>query len=124
MPRFHPGSPIGKYPVGGLVGAGGCSGVYEARDPKGARCALKIFEGDEAVDSTPQARFAFEGEATAMIEHVNVLRFRDIGVHEGARVFIVFDFIDGGRLRDVLDKAGGKLPVEDALRWLRQAAEG
>ena len=63
------------------------------------------------------------GEAMAMIEHLNVLRFHDAGV-EGDRVWLLLELVDGPDLRTLTQRAGGALPVARAVRLVRQASEG
>jgi len=124
MPRFQPGSTCCGYTVVSFLGSGGCAEVYEVIDPGGARRALKIFNGDEAIASKLQARMAAEGEAMAMLEHVNVLGWFGTGIHEGTRVFLVLELVHGSDLGRLMQDAGGALPIERALGLIRQAADG
>ena len=108
-----------------LLGEGSSAEVYEVLTPDGDRRALKLLKGDlaPAFVSKLQARLGQEGEAIAMIEHVNVLRFHDAGLEQG-RVWLLLELVDGPDLRTLAERNGGTLPLVRALRLVRQAGEG
>jgi eukaryotic-like serine/threonine-protein kinase len=116
------GSTWAGHSIVRLVGAGFAE-VYEVRDRSGARRALKILSAEPDITSKLQARLAQEGEAIALIEHTNVLRFYDAGVHDD-RVWLLLEFVEGTTLREIEDACGGRPPLESLLRWTRQACEG
>lgn len=138
---FQPGDVCGKNRVVRLIGSGGFSEVYEALDERGKRRALKVIATDETLASklaALEARLAQEGEALARIEHVNVVRFYDAGVHAG-HAWLLLELIEGRNLREALRAraeepsvgdetpepgAPPRAPIEVPLRWVRQACEG
>jgi serine/threonine-protein kinase len=120
---FKTGDMCGGNEVVRLVGAGGFAQVYEVKDPTGARRALKIIATEPSARPKLHARLAQEGAALAMIEHVNVVRLHDAGVHED-HVWLLLELIHGKNLREALRAQGGRAPIETTLRWLRQACEG
>jgi hypothetical protein len=106
-----------------LLGEGSAAQVYEVLTPEGERRALKLSRPGLSMLDAHQARLAQEGEAVAMIEHVNVVRFYDAGV-EGGRVWLLLELVDGPDLRSLARSLGGALPLLRALRIVRQASEG
>jgi len=106
-----------------LLGSGGFAQVYEVRDRAGARRALKVLDAEAGLGSKLQARLAQEGEALAMIEHVNVLRFYEAGIQDD-RVWLLLELVEGVSLRELEDACGGRPPLESVLRWVRQACDG
>jgi hypothetical protein len=106
-----------------LLGEGSAAQVYEVLTPEGERRALKLSRPGLSMLDAHQGRLAQEGEAVAMIEHVNVVRFYDAGV-EGGRVWLLLELVDGPDLRSLARSLGGALPLLRALRIVRQASEG
>lgn len=123
MPSLLPGVRCGAYTLGRLVGAGEAAEVYEAFTSQRERLALKIIREQVPLESAFQARVAHEAESLAMVEHVNVVRFHDAGVHEG-RFWLARELIDGPDLTRVAAEGHGRLPVARAVSYMRQACEG
>jgi eukaryotic-like serine/threonine-protein kinase len=123
MAIFERGARFANHVVVRLIAAGRVAEVYEVLALDGARRALKVLKVDAPLESKPTGRLAQEGEAIATIEHVNVLRFYAAGVEEG-RVWLLLELVDGPDLRRLVRAAGGRLPVERAVRIVRQACEG
>src|SRR6185295_14200078 len=84
---------------------------------------IKVLKKGVALDSKDTARLVQEGAGLASIESVHVVRFFASGV-EDDRVYLVLEFVEGKDLARRLDDAGGTLPVERAVRLIRQACEG
>jgi serine/threonine protein kinase len=120
---FQPGAHVGGCRIVRLVGSGDVAQVFEVIDSRNVRRALKIIDRELPLAAAPQNRLAFGGEATVMVEHVNVVRLHDIGIHCG-RVYLVLDFADGSDLRKVLEEAGGALPPLRALSLVLHACDG
>jgi len=123
MPLFQPGTNVARHRILRLIGSGRVAEVYEVIAPDNRRRALKIIKDDLPLSSKKQARLGQEAEAFASIEHPNVVRFFDAGVDHG-RVWILLELVEGVDLRRLADQAGGALPVERAVRIVRQACEG
>jgi serine/threonine-protein kinase len=101
------------------IAIGARASIWEARCGRtGARRILKIIEEP---NEKLGARLAQEAEAIARVEHVNVVRFHDAGALPDGRVWILLEYIEGTTLRE---RMTAPLELEDALRWLRQVAEG
>lgn len=114
---------IAQHRILRRFGAGDAAEVFEVLTPEGERRALKLARVDGAEPDEHQLRLAQEGEAVAMIEHVNVVRFFDAGIEEG-RVWLLLELVEGPDLRSLVERNGGALPLPRALRIVRQACEG
>ncbi len=108
----HPsaGKRIGPYEVVREVGFGGSATVYEARDFKGEKVALKVLRtrGGDAFQRFERERRLHErlGEEEGFVPILDAGATKDGG-------YIVMPFMTGGTLRDRLD--AGPLPIADAL---------
>lgn len=90
---------IGPYRVESTLGRGGAGTVYRAQDDRThEEVAIKVLR---AGPSTHAARLAREFEALSDLEHPNIVRVFDTGVHEG-NPFLVMELIDGLDLRSYL----------------------
>ena len=104
----------GRYELEELVGSGGMSSVYRAYDRQlERRVALKILHERLGADDEHVSRFRHEARAVARLSHPNVVTVIDRG-SDGGRQFIVFEYVDGENLRQLLDRTG-RLPVRRAL---------
>jgi len=119
------GREIGQYCIIGKLGEGGMGEVWLAEDTHLERLvALKSLPLHAARDEIEKERFIREARAAAHINHPNVAQIYEI-TDEQEQKFIVMEYLEGGSLRDHLDKAGKKLlPMAETLEWMRQAAEG
>jgi serine/threonine-protein kinase len=112
-----------RYEVEELVGTGGMSSVYKARDKLLERnVALKILHDQYTSDDEFVERFKREARAVAQLSHPNIVTVIDRG-EDGGRQFIVFEYIDGENLKERLVRSG-RLPVRDALELALQVARG
>ena len=104
----------GRYELEQLVGSGGMSSVYRAHDRMLERkVALKILHSRLGEDGEYVERFRREARAAAQLAHPNIVTVIDRGEDEG-RQFIVFEYIDGKTLKQIVD-AEGPLPIEEVL---------
>jgi serine/threonine protein kinase len=95
--------------------------VYRATDATlGRVVAIKMLAERHARDADVRARFTREALAAARLSgEPYVVTVFDVGEHEG-RPFIVMEYLDGGTVHEQLRR--GRVPHEEALEWLRQAA--
>jgi eukaryotic-like serine/threonine-protein kinase len=103
-----------RYELEELVGTGGMSSVYRARDRLLERqVAIKILHEHYSRDDDYVERFRREARAAAKLSHPNIVTVIDRSEADG-RQFIVFEYVDGENLKQLV--AGkGRLPVRDAL---------
>jgi serine/threonine protein kinase len=113
----------GRYEVEELVGHGGMSSVYKARDALLERhVALKILHEQYSTDEDFVERFKREARSVAQLQHPNIVTVIDRGEEDG-RQFIVFEYIDGENLKEHVVRQG-RLDVREALEIAVEVARG
>jgi tRNA A-37 threonylcarbamoyl transferase component Bud32 len=114
---------IGGYSVLKIIGKGGMGRVYLARDERLDRdVAIKVLHPSRARDRAARLRFLREGRAAAAVEHPHVMTIHQVG-EENDLPFIVMQRLDGCTLTEYHERTG-RVPVAEALRIGREAAEG
>ena len=110
-----------RYELKDAVGKGGMSTVYRAYDTQLQRnVALKILHEHFSEDDDYVARFRHEARAAAQLSHPGIVTVIDRGEADG-RQFIVFEFVEGETLKDLVER-GGPLPVRRVLEVGLQVA--
>ncbi|MBA2331464.1 MAG: serine/threonine protein kinase [Actinobacteria bacterium] len=103
-----------RYELKDAVGKGGMSTVYLAYDTQLERnVALKILHEHFSEDDDYVARFRHEARAAAQLSHPGIVTVIDRGEEDG-RQFIVFEFVQGETLKDLVER-GGPMPVRRVL---------
>ena len=111
----------GSYTIERELGRGGMATVFLAQDLKHKRpVALKVLL-PELTASVGAARFNREIEIAARLHHPHILTMLDSGEVAG-QLWFTMPYVDGHSLRDRLIREE-QLPVGDALRITREAAE-
>jgi eukaryotic-like serine/threonine-protein kinase len=120
----QPGDLIaGRYELEELVGSGGMSDVFRARDNQlDRRVAIKILHGRYAGDPEYLERFRSEARAVARLSHPNIVTVIDRGDDSG-RQYIVFEHVDGENLKEFVQRSG-RLPVGRAVELALAVADG
>jgi serine/threonine-protein kinase len=114
---------LGKYKLLDHLGTGGMSSVYLAEHVlMHQRRAIKVLPKNRVNDSSYLARFRLEAQATARLDHRNIVRAYDID-HEKDQHYIVMEYVRGRDLQGMI-KDDGPLPLDVACRYMVQAAEG
>jgi eukaryotic-like serine/threonine-protein kinase len=110
-----------RYVLERVLGRGGMATVYLARDLKHDRLlALKVLDPDVAASLGPE-RFQREIRVAARLHHPHVLSVYDSGQAAG-RLWFSMPYVRGESLRERLRREG-ILPIDEALRITRQAAQ-
>src|ERR1035437_5714831 len=111
------GRQIGPYRIVSPLGAGGMGEVYRAHDSKlGRDVAIKTLPHEFARDPDRLARFRREARTLASLNHPNIAAI--YGLEGSGDVdCLVLELVEGEPLR-------GPLPIERALDYARQVAEG
>ncbi len=114
------GTRLGPYRITELIGEGGMATVYRAHQASMDRyVAVKVIRTGLLLDPSLRERFQREARLIARLEHPHLLPVYDFdGEHNPP--YIVMRFLEGGTLRQVLDR--GELPLEETLYMLRQVA--
>jgi serine/threonine-protein kinase len=121
--RKYKGFRLGKYKLLRHIGSGGMSAVYLAEHTMLKRQrAIKILPKKRVNDSSYLARFHLEAQATASLDHPNIVRAYDVD-NEGDQHYLVMEFIEGKDLQTII-KQEGPLPLELACNYVAQSAEG
>jgi serine/threonine-protein kinase len=111
----------GRYNIEREIGRGGMATVYLADDVRhGRQVALKVLDPELARAVGPD-RFLREIGIAARLSHPHIMPLFDSGNAAG-HLFYVMPFVRGESLRQRLDREG-RLPVDDALKIVRDVAE-
>jgi serine/threonine-protein kinase len=112
-----------RYELEELVGSGGMSSVFRARDLQLERqVAIKILLERYAGDPEYLERFRREARAVARLSQPNNVTVNDRGDDDG-RQYIVFEHVDGENLKELVVRSG-RLPVRRALELALAVADG
>lgn len=101
---LQPGTRIGPFRLEREIGRGGMGRVYLAQRDEGTfaqRVALKVIASTR-MSPELQRRFLAEQRALARLDHPNVARIVDGGVHDGVPWFAM-EYVDGVRLDEWCD---------------------
>ena len=114
----------GKYRLEKLLGRGGMGAVYLATDLRLNReVAIKVLIGSMFGDRLALRRFEREAQASAKLNHPNIITVYDFGAIEGEGAYLVMEHLQGFTLRSYL-KDNGNVPPAQAADWLNQILEG
>ena len=124
MPDVPPaleGALAGRYRIERVLGEGGMATVYLAEDLRHRRpVALKVLRPELAHALGPE-RFQREIETAARLQHPHILGVHDSGDADG-QLWFAMPYVEGESLRGRLEREK-QLPVEEALRIVREAAD-
>jgi serine/threonine-protein kinase len=119
----HRGFYLGNYKLLDHLGSGGMSNVYLAEHVlMQRRVAIKVLPQNRVADAAQLARFQFEGQAVAALDHQNIVRAYDLG-SEGRIHYLVMEYVEGNDLEDLV-KRSGPLDFYAAAGYIAQAAAG
>ncbi len=114
---------IGAYTILRLLGSGGMGHVYEAmHDQIQRRAAIKVLHKRYANNRQIAQRFINEARAVNIVQHPSLVNIYEFGQSADGSAYIVMEYLDGETLRQRLERSGGKLPPEVAVRLCRQIA--
>lgn len=121
--RKYKGFFLGKYKLLGHIGTGGMSSVYLAEHILMRRQrAIKVLPKSRVGDSSYLQRFHREAQATAALEHPNVVRAYDVD-NEGDTHYLVMEYVKGQDIQNIVNAQGG-LSYTKAAEYIVQAARG
>lgn len=100
--RSLEGTMLGPYRLDRFIGGGGMGAVFRALDTTLDRTvAVKVLSRHQSSDEELLRRFRNEAQSAARLDHDNIGRVHAVGSERGWH-YIVFEFIEGTNLRDVV----------------------
>ena len=117
------GAHLGSCLLERPLGVGGMGAVYLARQERPHRqVAVKVLRpasaGSPGAESMFLARFRREADATASLDHGNIVPIYEFGEQDGI-AYLVMPYLSAGSLADLL-KRHGPLSVERTLAYVAQ----
>jgi serine/threonine protein kinase len=123
-PQVEKGSIIGgAYSIIEMIGRGGMGEVYLAEHTTLKKhCALKLLPPAQVTNKTWK-RFEQEAKTVAKLDHVNIVKVTDLGIHKGYLPFYAMEFVEGETLAERLHRAG-PFPLGKAIEIFLQVLDG
>ena len=116
------GQQLGHFELREYVGGGGMGSVFRSLDTMLNRVvAVKVLAPEQARDDDTLKRFKNEAQSAARLDHENIGRVYYVGEDRGLH-YIVFEFIEGVNLRDLIEQRG-PLSLAEAVDFTLQIAE-
>ncbi len=113
---------IGDFELEELLGEGESGSVFRATQiSTGRPVALKILSPTVSNDPKAIERFLNEARITARLNHPNIVRCIRVAMAEGL-YYYAMEFMEGGSLRDLLKKSGGRISEKRTLEIAKQVA--
>ncbi len=110
----------GKYKLDTLIGVGGMAAVYKGVHRNGHRVAIKMLHPEISASEALRARFLREGYVANAVDHPGSVRVLDDDVAEDGAVFLVMELLEGETLRELWERAGYRLPIEQTAAFVHQ----
>jgi serine/threonine protein kinase len=116
-----PGTRLGPYEIGTLIGAGGMGEVYRATDTNLKRSvAIKVLPETLVADAERLARFQREAELLASLNHPHIAQIH--GLEKSSdRIGLVMELVEGPTLADRI--AQGAIAINEAIAIAQQIAD-
>jgi outer membrane protein assembly factor BamB/tRNA A-37 threonylcarbamoyl transferase component Bud32 len=119
----------GRYEIQGILGLGGMSAVYQARDQRFPNveklCAVKEMKStslDPQMRAVAIQNFEREANILATLNHPAIPKVYDY-FSEEARSYLVMEFIEGRDLEAIIMEMTSFLPQEQVLEWAIQMCD-
>lgn len=121
MGRILVGERLSHFELEEFVGGGGMGAVFRATDTMLNRTvAVKVLSRDQTDEETLK-RFKNEAQNAARLDHERIARVYYVGEDKGWH-YIVFEYIDGVNVRDLVDEKG-PLSLDEAVLYTLQVTE-
>jgi serine/threonine-protein kinase len=117
------GERVAHYELLEELGHGGMGAVFRAKDLNtGQEVALKVLPPELSLNPALLQRFRREVLTLRQLHHPGIIRILDVGA-EGRTNYFAMEYAGGGNLERFLERAGGQLPVEQAVEIILQLCE-
>ena len=117
------GQTVSHYQILEKLGGGGMGVVYKAVDTKLDRLVvLKFLPPHLSLHEAAKQRFIHEARAASALDHTNICTIYEVGETDADQLFIAMAYYDGETLKQKIER--GPLPVEEAVDYAMQMAEG
>ena len=123
---MQPGTILGeKFRVERVLGEGGMGCVVEATHLElGTKVAIKFLLPSALQNAEIVTRFEREARATAALQSDHIVNVTDVGRFPDGSPYMVMEYLSGCDLSTGLARAGGRLPIAEAVAYGVQAAAG
>ena len=112
-----------RYEIIDIVGTGGMSTVYRAKDHRLKRfVAVKVLKREYSNDMNFVTKFRAEAQSTAGLTHPNIVSVYDV-CEDAGRYFIVMELVEGITLKEYIN-LNGRLSMDQAIDFSLQIASG
>lgn len=114
-----------RYKIDSVIGQGGMSYVYRARDEKlGRWVAIKVLKEEYCDDQDFIRKFQNEAQAAAKLNHPNIVAAYDVVDDEERHLhYIVMELVEGITLKEYIRRKG-RLDNEETIGIALQVADG
>lgn len=111
-----------RYEILALIGGGGMSLVYQAKDIFLNRIvAVKVLREQFTGDNEFIRRFRREAQAVASLSHPNIVSIYDVGQDKDIH-YLVMEFIKGKTLKEIIDDQA-PLPLDETVDFVKQICD-
>jgi serine/threonine-protein kinase len=110
----------GKWTLLRVLGVGGASAVYEAVHRNGRRAAIKMMSHRTIREMPARQLAAHEARLANAVAHPGVVEILDDDVAEDGCTYLVMELLEGETLNQRRRRAGGRLPLAEALALFEQ----
>ena len=112
-----------RYEIIDVVGTGGMSTVYRAKDERLKRfVAIKVLKSEYSNDQQFVSKFRAEAQSSAGLTHPNIVSVYDVCEDDG-RYFIVMELVEGITLKEYIN-LNGRIGMAQAIDFSIQIASG
>lgn len=112
-----------RYEIIDVVGTGGMSTVYRAKDHRLKRfVAIKVLKTEYSNDVNFISKFRVEAQASGGLTHPNIVSVYDV-CEDNGRHFIVMELVEGITLKEYIN-LNGRLSMDQAIDFSIQIASG
>ena len=110
---------VGPYVLGRCLGRGGFGAVFAAHHQDTQQpAAIKILHGTKELQPEVQRRFVREVALLKKLDHKNIVRVYEAGLHEGS-IYCAMELVECGTLKEVLNSRY-RLPWREAAEVTAQ----